>query len=83
VACIKHCSRIYPKELRKTTKDSEWPAEPGISKVRFRSAVKIQLRDSMNEEVRIGEEAVMVFLKVQLGTGFENFPVGIFINPSL
>lgn len=37
----------------------------------------------MNEEVRIGEEAVMVFLKVQLGTGFENFPVGIFINPSL
>jgi hypothetical protein len=41
VACIKHCSRIYPKELRKTMKYSEWPVEPGIYKVRIRCAVKI------------------------------------------
>jgi hypothetical protein len=36
-----------------------------------------------DKEVGIEEEPVMVFLKVQLGTGFENFPVGIFMNPSL
>jgi hypothetical protein len=84
VTCIKHSSRIYPKKLRKATKDTEWAVEPGISKVRIKSAVIIQLRHSANdEEVRIGEEAVIVFLKVQPVTCFENFPVGKFINPSL
>lgn len=84
VACIKHCSRIYPKELKKTTNYSELLVEPGISKVRNGSAVKIKLRDSVNDvEVRSGEETVMVFLKVELGTGFENFSGRIFINPSL
>jgi hypothetical protein len=74
VARIKHCSRIYRKELKKTTSRPEWPVEPGIPEVRIRSAVEIQLRHSVNdEEVGITEEAVMIFLKVQFVAGFENF----------
>lgn len=82
MACIRHCFRIYPKELKNTTEYSEWLVEPGISKVRNRSAVKIKLRDSVNdEEVRTGEETVMVFLKVELGTALKTSQSGYSLTP--
>jgi hypothetical protein len=85
VACIKHCVRVHRKQLRKPGR----PVEPGIPEVRIRNAAKIQKLHAINEtQVLIGGVgggglAVMAFLKVQPSNSFGNFPVRIFIDPSL